>query len=226
MNKDINFRTKLINSKNYAEKIAINKGATAVIQEIVKNNNTFFDNFLQSWFIFVNSYLQILKFESFSLPDDIKNRIKVLGEYVKTTFNTKKVEKPISHNNELSKLSTDIEILWKNFAYSITNEVLEQLGIYSLVCNNKKHVNEIISNINSINKWPINEADYNKFTGRFEQGKKLLLNMNFTTEVEEFLKKVKDKKASLLDLTPEVLKWIKDGNLENNIMLSIKTFQC
>lgn len=226
MNKDINFRTKLINSKNYAEKIAINKGATAVIQEIVKNNNTFFDNFLQSWFIFVNSYLQILKFESFSLPDDIKNRIKVLGEYVKTTFNTKKVEKPISHNNELSKLSTDIEILWKNFAYSITNEVLEQLGIYSLVCNNKKHVNEIISNINSINKWPINEADYNKFTVRFEQGKKLLLNMNFTTEVEEFLKKVKDKKASLLDLTPEVLKWIKDGNLENNIMLSIKTFQC
>lgn len=225
MEKVINFRTKLINSKNYAEKIAINKGANEIIKEIVKNNNSFFDDFLQNWIIFINSYVQLKKFDTFILDDNIKNRIKILKEYVEKTFNDKKVEKILSHNNELKKLSSDIELLWKSFANYMTNEVLEQLGIYSLVCNNKKFVNDIINNINSINKWPINESDYNKFIGRFEHGKKLLLSMNFTVEVEEFLKKVKEKRASLLDLTPEVLQWIKDEKLENNIMLSIKTFQ-
>lgn len=225
MEKVINFRTKLINSKNYAEKIAINKGANEIIKEIVKNNNSFFDDFLQKWISFINSYVQLKKFDTFILDDNKKNRIKILKEYVKKTFSDKKVEKILPYNDELKKLSSDIEILWKNFANSMTNEVLEQLGIYSLVCNNKKFVNDIINNINSINKWPIDESDYNKFIGRFEQGKKLLLSMNFTVEVEEFLKKVKEKRASLLDLTPEVLQWIKEEKLENNIMLSIKTFQ-
>ena len=147
MEKVINFRTKLIKSKNYAEQIAINKGANEIIKEIVKNNNSFFDDFLQNWISFIESYVQLKKFDTFILDDNKKNRIKILKEYVEKTFSDKKVEKILPYNDELKKLSSDIEILWKNFANSMTNEVLEQLGIYSLVCNNKKFVNDIINNI-------------------------------------------------------------------------------
>ena len=42
---------------------------------------------------------------------------------------------------------------------------------------------------------------------------------------EEFGRKVKNQKGSLLDLKPEILNWIKENNFDKNIMLSSKITQ-
>ena len=46
--------------------------------------------------------------------------------------------------------------------------------------------------------------------------------MEFDTEIVDFLRKVKDRSASLLDLTDPIIAWIRKENLSSNIMLSIK----
>ena len=46
--------------------------------------------------------------------------------------------------------------------------------------------------------------------------------MEFDSEIADFLRKVKDRNASLLDLTDSIIDWIRKENLSSNIMLSIK----
>jgi uncharacterized iron-regulated protein len=76
-----------------------------------------------------------------------------------------------------------------------------------------------------MNSWPINEALYLKYVNRRLLGEKKINEIHFDAEIEDFLRKVKNQKASLLDLTPEILDWIKENNFDKNIMLSIKISQ-
>ena len=46
--------------------------------------------------------------------------------------------------------------------------------------------------------------------------------MEFDDEISEFLKKVKNKEATLLDLSDPIMAWIRKEGLSGNIILSIK----
>ena len=57
-----------------------------------------------------------------------------------------------------------------------------------------------------------------------DKAREILSKMEFDDDVANFLKKVKDKEASLLDLSDTIIAWIRKENLLGNIILSIKNY--
>ena len=125
----------------------------------------------------------------------------------------------------ITKLNYNLQLEWKNYISSHDAEILDMLDIFSQVCNNKREINEITNSIRSMNSWPLSEVVFNKYENRRTLGEKKISEIHFDKEIEEFLRKVKNQKASLIDLTPEILKWIKENDFDKNIMLSIKFTQ-
>ena len=50
----------------------------------------------------------------------------------------------------------------------------------------------------------------------------LLEEMKFDNEIMNFLIKVRDKRATLTDITPSILEWIRAENIADKVSLSIK----
>ena len=54
------------------------------------------------------------------------------------------------------------------------------------------------------------------------KAEELLKEMRFDDEIEDFLIKVRDKKATLIDITPSILEWIQAENIADKVSLSIE----
>ena len=54
------------------------------------------------------------------------------------------------------------------------------------------------------------------------KAEELLKEMRFDDEIKDFLIKVRDKKATLIDITPSILEWIHAENIADKVSLSIK----
>lgn len=76
--------------------------------------------------------------------------------------------------------------------------------------------------MNNFSNWPVDEAVSFQYETAKEKANELLSKMEFDVEIVNFLKKVKDKEASLLDLTDSIIDWIRREKLSGNILLSIK----
>ena len=76
--------------------------------------------------------------------------------------------------------------------------------------------------MNSFSCWQTDKSASNEFDNLMMKAKEILSHMEFDAEIAGFLRKVKDKKASLSDLTDSIIAWIRKENLSSNIMLSIK----
>ena len=76
--------------------------------------------------------------------------------------------------------------------------------------------------MNSFSCWQTDKSASNEFDNLMMKAEEILSHMEFDAEIAGFLRKVKDKKASLSDLTDSIIAWIRKENLSSNIMLSIK----
>ena len=98
----------------------------------------------------------------------------------------------------------------------------EELGILKLVSNEKQEINRILQHLNNFSYWPTDKNASEAFDEAKIKADDILSQMEFDTEIAGFLRKVKDRNASLLDLTDPIIAWIRKENLSSNIMLSIK----
>ena len=76
--------------------------------------------------------------------------------------------------------------------------------------------------MNNFSKWPVDESIIKQYEIANRKANEILSRIGFDDEIANFLKKVKDKEASLLDLTDSIIAWIRKEKLSGNIMLSIK----
>ena len=76
--------------------------------------------------------------------------------------------------------------------------------------------------MNNFSNWPVDETVSIQYKAAKTKANAILSKMQFDDEIAVFLKKAKDKEASLLDLTDTIIEWIRREGLSGNIMLSIK----
>ena len=70
--------------------------------------------------------------------------------------------------------------------------------------------------------WPVDEQVIKEYFMAKEKAVELLNDMKFDSEIQLFLRKVRDKEATLFDLTEPVRKWLIEEGLEKNITIGIK----
>ena len=220
----IDFREKMNECTSKMSDISLLRGQTIEVDKEAKNRNEFFKLF-DSFCIIVNSIRILNKFNDYHIPQDYLNLLKEVWNLISDNYINEKAQKISSIKNMISKLDSSLESNWKAYITARDSEILDMLDIFSQVCNNKREISEITSSIRNMNSWPIDEAVYQKYENRRLLGEKKINEIHFDAEIEDFLRKVKNQKASLLDLKPEILNWIKENNFDKNIMLSIKITQ-
>lgn len=202
--------------------VAQNKQKDNEHQNIVKRNNTFFDLYNNYFVPIVKGYAVCKKYKHVKFSEKTIEELNKYIEYSKKTFEQKTVINPKKYQDGVKELSNSIKEEWKNQTEEYLMEIKEELGILKLVSNEKLEIQKILHCLNNFSNWPEDESVINQYEEANKKAKEILSKMEFDDVIVGFLKKVKDKEASLADLTDPIIKWIKKEQLLGNIMLSIK----
>lgn len=121
----------------------------------------------------------------------------------------------------VKELEENLKNQWKDY-YLITtsplrNTIISLINIYS----DPAKIN-IVSNALNPSKtyWPVDDKVLKIINNNMEEGKNIINSLGVTKEIEEFLKKISENKATIFDIKPDILEWIKSKNLENKISLT------
>ena len=101
--------------------------------------------------------------------------------------------------------------------------MINGLNIIVLVHQAPNDVRKCITALNKCEKWPLSQEAIDGYTEAIQKADELMKEMRFDDEVKDFLIKVRDKKATLTDLTPSILEWIRSENISDKVSLSIRT---
>lgn len=213
---------KLNTSRVLMAEVSQNRKKDNEYQNVVRRNNTFFDAYAKYFIPIIKGYVICHRYKHANFSEKTESELEKLIEYSKNTFEKKVVIKPEQFRDRVKKLQERIEMEWKTQIDMYLAGIKEELGILKLVSNEKQEINRILQYMNSFSSWPTDESNSEVFNDVKLKAKEILSQMEFDTEIVDFLRKVKDRSASLLDLTDPIIAWIRKENLSSNIMLSIK----
>lgn len=191
-------------------------------KNIAKRNNTFFDAYSNYLVPLIKSYLICKSCDHISFPNSL---IEELNEWMRNTekvFEQNAVVNPVKYQTNYKNLYEKFQKEWETQTSAYISNKKEDLVILRLVSNDKLEIQKILQCMNNYSKWPLDETTIEQFLVAEESAEKILEQSEFDNDIAQFLKKVKDKQASILDLTDPIIDWIRRENLSNNIMLSIR----
>lgn len=191
-------------------------------QNTVRKNNTFFDTYKNYLVPIIKGYVVCKKYNHIEFSDKTMLDLQKYIEYTKKTFEQKTVISPAKYQDGVKKLNEKIRDEWKTQTDVYLAEKKEELGILRLVSNEKQDISKIITCLNNFSNWPDDDRIVEQYEEATKKANEILSRMEFDDDIASFLKKVKCKEASLLDLTDPIITWIRKEGLSGNIMLSIK----
>lgn len=191
-------------------------------QNVVRKNNTFFDTYSNFFVPIIKGYAECKKYDHVCFSEKTIEDLQKYIEYSKKTFEQKIVINPTKYQDGVKKLSARIQAEWKTQTEDFLADIKEELGILKLVSNEKQEIQKILICLNNFSNWPVDENITIQYERASQQAKDILSRMEFDDEISAFLKKVKNKEATLLDLSDSIIAWIRKEGLSRNIMLSIK----
>ena len=198
-----------------------NRGKEKENTDIAKKNSIFFDS-LEKLTPYIKSYILAKKNFSFTLQQDTADALKHLMNYSKNTFEITKAVEPESFSEKSEKFVNSISEEWKEFYMPTNNELISGLNIIVLVHPMPNVVRGCISALNKCEKLPLTQENIDSYKGAKKNADELLKEMKFDDEIRDFLIKVRDKQATLIDITPSIMDWIQSEDIANRVSLSIR----
>ena len=152
------------------------------------------------------------------LNSDIKNSLQTAvdscGE--KTDNHTLDVNTVQSLKNAIELCRTSAESTWKSEATKKSSEVIDSLTSLKNLLSDKQEAEEILESLNKSKlTMPSSAKGIEDFILKVSRGKEITDNLHVSPEAESFISKVKSQKATVNDLTPDIMKWLKENNLTN-----------
>ena len=186
-----------------------------------KRNSTFFDS-LARLTPSITSFLIAKKNFSFSLQSNTAASLRELMNYSKTTFDNAKAVNPEPFKQKADAFVETIAKEWETFYKANNSELVNGLNIIILVHPTPTVVRNCITAFNKCEKWPLTQESVDSYREARQKADNLLKKMKFDDEIRDFLIKVREKKATLTDITPSILKWIQSENIADKVSLSIR----
>ena len=123
----------------------------------------------------------------------------------------------------IDKIESQLKMEWKNYCQLMTNGVITTLTNVKPFFTDEDEINIIINTLMGYeNMWPINREKYDRFIENIELAKNKIDSLELTDEVRRFIRRITSNNATLSDLTPDILKWVKDNGYESKIKLKFK----
>lgn len=149
--------------------------------------------------------------------DQLKDLLKSLNDCVSDSFVDEEMYK-ISEKN-FKNVEKQIKSEWEFFHKSKTISIKNTLNtIFNI---NKFNIERCLIDIGAAEKWESDIQKYQQMKKGLEDAQNLIDNLNLNDDVVVFLKKISTKRATITDLTPEIIDWIYKENLEKKIKIVI-----
>ena len=122
-----------------------------------------------------------------------------------------------SHTKQLQR---ELAASWKMCAGHYAEGVTGYLGIIQGFTDNPKEVDELRTRIGNLANGDPAPTAVKKLSADVTQANAIISKFSLKPEIEVFLKKVAAKRATVSDLSPEVLNWLSDQKLLEKLKLS------
>lgn len=188
-----------------------------------KRNTIFFDSFAKLA-PSITSYVLVKKSFGFTLQSAMAEDLKEIMDYSKVSFDNAKAVNPSNFKKSVEAFIDMISKEWEMFYKANNSELINGLNIIALVYPNPSVVRGSIAAINKCEKWPLTQEVVDSYMKAKQKADDLLKEMKFDDEIKDFLVKVRDRKATLTDITPSILEWIQSENIADKVSLSIRNY--
>lgn len=84
----------------------------------------------------------------------------------------------------------------------------------------REDITKIIGWLDDAQRWPIDKTKLKRLKKALSDVDEITETLNIGEEAQTFLEKVNKGEASLIDLSPSVLTWLKENDLERKMKLS------
>lgn len=146
------------------------------------------------------------------LKESLQTAVDNCGE--KANDHTLDATTVLALKNAYNLCKTATDNAWKDAANNTSEEVVSALSSLKNLLPDKKAAEELLEEINNAKvQMPTSSKAIQTFLDNIEKGKKIVNELHLDDETEKFINKVKLQRATVADLTPHILQWIKDNNL-------------
>lgn len=186
-----------------------------------KRNSVFFDSYDKLTHS-ITSYILAKRNFGFVLQANTSASLKDLMNYSKTTFDNAKAVNPTPFKQKSEIFIDSITREWGIYYKKSNSELIDGLNIIVLVHSTPAVVRSCIATFNKCEKWPLTQESIDSYKKARKKADGLLKEMKFDDEIRDFLIKVRDKRATLTDITPSILEWIQSENISDKVSLRIR----
>lgn len=210
-NKLIGLEQKINEVKKESQDIDIlNKTIDRIIKKV--------DNYTKSMLILNKEYKEEFILEDL---DKIKKRLRKYRLEAQNGYYDNELLQNIY--SDISELELTLQQRWKQYLDSNTNGLRNTIMSVQEVVKDKSKVSIVLAALHpSKNYWPMDERNINIIRNNIDTGKIIIEELGLNPKIEKFLTKISDNTATILDLDPEILEWIRVKGLESKMSIGFK----
>lgn len=152
--------------------------------------------------------------------DSLQFAVESCGE--KTDNHTLDAGTVLALKNVVELLRNTLSSAWKESSEKNCTPIIESLNSLKSLLDFPQNAEEIIKKLEvAKSSLPSSSGSLQSYINDINHGKQIIEGLNFDSdpEVKLFIDKVRRGKATVRDLTPHILEWIKDNSLSDKIRL-------
>jgi len=120
----------------------------------------------------------------------------------------------------LKTAQAELAAAWSRDAVTFADGAKGYLTIICGLTDDPKSVRELAKSIGDIMVSPVSRKQINALVSKVDEANKITSNFPLKPEIEVFLKKVSAQRASIADLTPNILEWLREHKLREKFKVN------
>lgn len=157
-----------------------------------------------------------LKAFTVEIKDSLQDAVDTCGQ--KTSDHTLDVSAVTVLKNSIVLCRKNVDSAWKEVANDLSNGVENSLESLKGLLQNKQEAEELLKALKKAKvSLPESANEIDTFLENVKRGKGLIDGLHLNEEVHTFIEKVKNQQATVADLSPHIMDWLKENHLTGQI---------
>ena len=116
-------------------------------------------------------------------------------------------------------VATQVKIVWRDASLKYSEGSKGYLSMIGGLSNDPKRAKELADNIAETVAGDPSIKAIKSLVSDVDEANQITNEFSLNSEIEDFLKKVSLQQATIIDLTPNILAWLKEKNLTNKLKI-------
>jgi hypothetical protein len=172
----------------------------------------------------LESYLALHQMDETIFPKkNLNQQIKQLEVIKKEGLVQYNREQIKEFTKPIKAIDDELKMNWTHYVKNQNKDIIGLLEQMKRLVKNPDQLTTLIVELKRYEtKWPVNGNWITRYQDQIINAQKVISDMQASKNVQAFIEKVASNKATLDDLTEEVLAWIKEQQLSNKLVIKFK----